>query len=122
MGGLIRRLTAFFLFNIQKCGSERRRVCCAGMEQSLLRQVYRHLFSISTCFPFFVTGTRTSGLARVTDCFGTTRTGFLRWVLVKSLDRYLRSSRIGRETYGSVARTAWSDCEAAPLLRTLSQI
>src|ERR1700727_3637665 len=76
-GGLIRRLTAFFLFKTQNCGSERRRVCCAGVEQSLLWQVYRHLCTISTYFPFFATGTRISGLARVADCFGTKPTGFL---------------------------------------------
>ena len=35
MGGLIRRLTAFFLFKTQNCGSERRRVCCAGMGNEL---------------------------------------------------------------------------------------
>src|ERR1700723_302888 len=77
MGGLIRRLTAFFLFKTQNCGSERRRECCAGAEQSFLWQGYRHLVLISTSFPFFPTGTRISGLARVADCFGTTRTGFL---------------------------------------------
>src|ERR1700733_11916301 len=77
MGGLIRSLTAFFLFKTQNCGSERRRVCCAGVEQSLLWQVYRHLCTISTYFPFFATGTRISGLARVADCFGTTQAGFL---------------------------------------------
>src|ERR1700676_5363653 len=119
MGGVIRRLTVFFLFKTQNCGSERPRVWCVGMEQSLPQQVYRHLFSISMYFPSFVTGTRTSGLARVADCFGTTRMGFLYCVLLKSLDRYLRSSKIGRETSGSVARAAWSDCETALLLRTL---
>src|ERR1700722_18904480 len=76
-GGLIRRLTAFFLFKTQNWGAERRRVRCAGVEQSLLWQVYRHLFSISTYIPFFATGTRISGLARVADCFGTTRADFL---------------------------------------------
>src|ERR1700722_1447460 len=119
MGGVIRRLTVFFLFKTQNCGSERQRVWCVGMEQSLPQQVYRHLFSISMYFPFFVTGTRTSGLARVADCFGTTRMGFLYSVKV---DRYLRSSRIGRETYGSVACAAWSDSETALLLRTLFPI
>src|SRR5882757_640750 len=67
--GTIRRLTAFCLFKTHNFGSEQRRVCCAGMEQSLLRQVYRHLVSISTSFPFLATGTRTSPLARVEDCF-----------------------------------------------------
>src|SRR5258708_26693516 len=84
MGGLVRRLTAFCLFKTQNCGSERQRVCCAGIEQRLLRQVYRHLFSISTYFPFFGTGIRTSGLARVADCFGTTRLG-IRYLV--ALDR-----------------------------------
>src|SRR5260370_25467888 len=77
MGGSIRRLIAFCLFKTQNCGSEPRRVCCAGVEQSLLRKVYRHHFSISMYFRFFATGTRTSGLARVADCFATPRMEFL---------------------------------------------
>src|ERR1700741_141032 len=77
MGALIRRLTAFFLFKTQNCGLERRRVCCAGMEQSLLSRVYRQPFLISKYFPFFATATRIFGLAQVADCFGITPTGFL---------------------------------------------
>src|SRR6185369_8643851 len=76
MGALIRRLTVFFLFKIQNCGLERRRVCCAGVEQSLPCRVYRQLYSISKSLPFFAIATRTFGLAQVAGCFGITRMGF----------------------------------------------
>src|SRR5271168_40103 len=72
-GGMIRRLTAFCLFKTRNCGSERRRECCVGMELRLPRQVYLLLFAMSRCFLFFAIGTRISGLARVADCFDTTR-------------------------------------------------
>src|ERR1700761_8653523 len=114
-----RRSTVFFLSLTQSCGWERRRVCCAGMERSLLRQVCHPLFAISRYFPFFATGTRTPGLARVADSFGITPTEFL-WRRLP--DRSARSSKTGREIYGLVAHAALSDCETAPSSHTRFQV
>src|ERR1700733_5227406 len=98
MGGLIRSLTAFFLFKTQNCGSERRRVCCAGVEQSLLWQVYRHLCTISTYFPFFATGTRISGGKHLDRSHARPR------ATARQRLRYVLSSQFEVAEYGTIAR------------------